>query len=90
MVQYTCPGCGTLISVGDARRVGEPCSMCAAGQTWESLSTQDQQTILAAARHGAIAGLLAMRDLTPPIRLPHAVDLLAYLDRADPTGHRPQ
>jgi hypothetical protein len=55
--------------------------MCTARQTWQSLSVGDRQTVDAALRRGPIAALLAMRELTPPIRLPHAADLLAFRQR---------
>jgi len=52
--------------------------MCAARLTWESLSSNTQRSIDAAICRGPILGLLAMREATPPIRLPHAIDLLAF------------
>jgi hypothetical protein len=78
MFQFACPGCTARCSVADAEHIGGLCSMCAARPTWESLTLEDQQAVDAAVRRGPIAGLLAMRQLTPPIRLPHAADLLDF------------
>ncbi|GIM95232.1 hypothetical protein [Paractinoplanes toevensis] len=88
MFQSACPGCTTHRAVADTGHVGELCGMCAAGRTWESLSPEAQHAIDAATRRGPIAGLLAMRELTPPILLPHAADLLALRKReiARPVG----
>ena len=61
---------------------GESCSMCAAKLTWESLCPATQCSIDAAICRGPILGLLAMRELTQPIRLPHAADLLAFRNNA--------
>ena len=82
MFHFTCPGCAAHIAVADAARVGEPCSDCVTEQTWASMQAADQRTIDATIRRGSIAGLLAMRDLNPPILLPRAADLLAFRQRA--------
>jgi hypothetical protein len=82
MFQFACPGCAAPRAVADAENVNTLCGVCTAGQTWKSLPPADQQTINAALRRGRIAALIAMRDLTPPIRLPHATDLLVFLERA--------
>ncbi|GLY05442.1 MULTISPECIES: hypothetical protein [Actinoplanes] len=78
MFHFTCPGCTAPRAVADAERIGGLCSSCGARQTWQALTPEDQRTVDAAVRRGSIVGLLAMRDLTPPIRLPHAADLLAF------------
>lgn len=82
MFGYRCPGCGASCSVADAGRISESCSMCTAKLTWEALSSGTQRSIDAAICRGPILGLLAMRELTPPIRLPHAADLLAFRHNA--------
>jgi hypothetical protein len=56
--------------------------MCTAELTWESLPSETQHSIDAAICRGAILGLLAMREAVPPIRLPHAADLLAFRYKA--------
>jgi len=60
------------------RRGGCPCHLCAAAANWERLPVDTREAIDAAIRRGAIAGLLSMRAADPPIRLPDAVDLLAF------------
>jgi hypothetical protein len=47
-----------------------------------SLEPGARHTIDTAIRRGPIRGLIAMRDSTPPIRLPHAVDVLHYRYRS--------
>jgi hypothetical protein len=56
--------------------------MCTAKLTWELLPSETQRSIDAAIRRGPILGLLAMREAAPPIRLPHAADLLAFRYKA--------
>jgi hypothetical protein len=84
MFQFTCPGCAAHCAVADAERVGELCTMCAARQIWEALPPETQHAIDAAIRRGPIAGLAAMSETTPPIRMPLATDLLAFRHQAGP------
>ncbi|KAB1913136.1 hypothetical protein [Micromonospora sp. AMSO31t] len=64
--------------VDKQERRGHLCWACSAAATWESLDPDVRSAIDAAIRRGLILGLIAMRDATPPIRLPHAADLLHY------------
>jgi hypothetical protein len=75
---YQCPGCGVRGVVDSPKRGGELCGLCAARVTWESLSPDTQRAIDTAINRGAISGLLAMRETTPTIRLPHAMDVLQF------------
>jgi hypothetical protein len=79
---YSCPGCGQRCGTSLLDLVGAPCHLCAAAATWERLPADTREAIDAAIRRGAIAGLLAMRAADPPIRLPHAADLLAFRHNA--------
>jgi hypothetical protein len=76
MFDYRCPECGQRGWAGDPERRDELCGACKAEVMWNSLDLDTQHAIDAAIRRGSISGLIAMRDATPPIRLPHAVDLL--------------
>lgn len=72
-----------LVCTGNAAyRTGGPCRVCEARSAWESLPPEDQQAIVTAAGRSMFCGVTAMRALTPPIRLPHSVDVLAYLSRS--------
>jgi hypothetical protein len=80
---YSCPGCGQRCGTSLPDWVGAPCHFCAAAATWERLPADTREAIDAAIRrHGAVAGLLAMRAADPPIRLPHATNLLAFRHNA--------
>ena len=83
---YFCPGCGQRCGTSLPDRVGAPCHLCAAAATWDRLSADSREAIDAAIRRGAIQGLLAMREADPPIRLPHAADLLAFRHNAGVTS----
>jgi hypothetical protein len=82
VLDYFCPGCGQRCETSLPDRIGAPCHLCAAAATWERLPADTQEAIDAAIRRGAIAGLLSMRAADPPIRLPHAVDVLAFRHNA--------
>jgi hypothetical protein len=56
--------------------------MCEARLTWDSLASETQHSIDSAIRRGPIQGVLAMSEVTPPIRMPHSLDLLAFRERA--------
>jgi hypothetical protein len=56
--------------------------MCEARLTWASLTSETQHSIDAAIRRGPIQGLYVMSKVTPPIRLPHSLDLLVFRERA--------
>jgi len=75
---YRCPECGQRGQVDRQERRDDLCGSCAAAVTWAALDPDVQSTIDAAIRRGRILGLIAMRDAVPPIRLPHAVDVLQY------------
>ncbi|MFI7209901.1 hypothetical protein ACIBP4_07050 [Micromonospora maritima] len=49
-----------------------------AAATWNRLPADTREAIDGAIRRGVMPGLLAMRACDPPIRLPHAADLLAF------------
>jgi hypothetical protein len=87
MIGYLCPGCHERVSTSLPERVGNHCHLCAARATWDSLPADMQEAIDAAIRHGAIAGLVAMREANPPIRLPRAMDVLQFRYDAG-VGHR--
>ena len=78
MIDYHCPGCGKRCATSVPERVGNVCHLCAARATWESLPADMQQAIDVAIRRGPVAGLVAMREADPPIRLPHAVDVIQF------------
>lgn len=78
MFDYRCPECGQRGLVDRQERYDELCGACMAAATWESLDPDVQSAIDTAIRRGPILGLIAMRDATPPIRLPHAADVLHY------------
>jgi hypothetical protein len=75
--------CDTRVEVADPARVNDPCGWCEARLTWDSLTLETQHSIDAAIRRGPIQGVLAMSKATPPIRMPHSLDLLAFRERAD-------
>ncbi|MEU4164079.1 hypothetical protein [Actinoplanes sp. NPDC026670] len=81
MFPYQCPTCDTRGEVADAVRANARCSMCEARLTWDSLALSTQHSIDAAIRRGPIQGVLAMSELTPPIRMPYSLDLLAFRER---------
>lgn len=74
--------CDAHCRVADSARVGTPCSMCEARLTWESLAAETQDLIDAAIRRGPVQGVVVMSEVTPPIRMPHSLDLLAFRERA--------
>ncbi|NES30255.1 hypothetical protein GCE86_07880 [Micromonospora terminaliae] len=78
MFDHRCPQCGRRGSVNKQERRDELCWACSAAAAWDSLDPDVQSAIDTAIRRGPIPGLIAMRDATPPIRLPHAADLLHY------------
>ena len=86
MCHGTCPSCGTPYEVADPDRLEETCGMCRGEQTWQSLPSHTKDSIDAAIRRSPFAGLRAMVEMTPPIRLPHAIDVLGYRHQA---GVRP-
>lgn len=82
VIDYRCPGCGVPCATDLPERVDQPCGLCAAKATWESLPADTQRAIDTAIIRGAIPGLIAMQDADPPIHLPHAMDLLAFRSNA--------
>ncbi|SCE95698.1 hypothetical protein GA0074695_2451 [Micromonospora viridifaciens] len=76
MIDYRCSGCGQRYATYLPEHANEPCCLCAAKATWESLPPETQLAIDAAITRGAIPGLLAMRKADPPILLPQAMDVL--------------
>nr|GID86763.1 hypothetical protein Ade03nite_56870 [Actinoplanes derwentensis] len=72
------PTCGQRGLVDKPERCDELCGTCKAEATWDSLDPDVKYAIDAEIRRGSIQGLIAMRDATPPIRLPHAVVLFHY------------
>lgn len=86
MFDYSCPGCGQCCGTSLPDRVGTPCHLCAAAATWDRLPADTREAIDAAIRRGAVPGLLAMRASVPPIRLPHAAELLAFRHNAGVTS----
>jgi len=80
---YRCPECGQRGQVDRPERRNDLCGNCAAAVTWTALDPATQSTIDAAIRRGRILGLIAMYDALPPIRLPHAVDVLQYRHISD-------
>ena len=69
-------------AVDTQERGDDLCANCTAAVTWESLEPGARDVIDAAIRQGPIHGLMAMRDGTPPIRLPHSVGVLHYRYRS--------
>ncbi|MEW2144076.1 hypothetical protein AB0869_14815 [Micromonospora vinacea] len=86
MFDYSCPGCGQCCGTSLPDHVGAPCHLCAAAETWERLPVETREAIDTAIRRAAMPGLLAMRAADPPIRLPHATDLLAFRYNAGVIG----
>lgn len=82
MLHWFCPGCGVPGWTGLPDRVDALCGFCAAAATWKQLPASTQKMIDDAIRRGNVLGLLAMRAADPPIRLPHATDVLAFRHRA--------
>ncbi|MEU0561236.1 hypothetical protein [Dactylosporangium sp. NPDC006015] len=82
MLDWRCPGCGVHCRTSLPDRVNTVYSFCAAAVTWERLPASTQTMIDDAIRRGNIPGLLAMRAADPPIKLPHAADVLALRHRA--------
>jgi hypothetical protein len=59
-------------------RCDQLCGDCSAAVTWESLAPDTRHAIDTAICRGPMHGLIAMRDAAPPIRLPHALNVLHY------------
>jgi hypothetical protein len=78
VLDWFCPGCGRRGRTSLPDRVGTLCGLCAAAATWSQLPAGTQKKIDDAIRRGNFQGLLAMRAADPPIRWPHAMDVLDF------------